>query len=202
MTLPGGAPADIRGQADPAPGRRSRNPQANDGRAPSDDPEEREPRSGHAPDCYQDGQAVPDFSRWPLQSHLILGALPSAVPCARLHTRHILWEWGLQPLTDQAGLIVSELITNAAQASETLTASRYAGRWAPGRPPVRLWLHGQEQRIAIQVWDANNQLPVRQSADPDAESGRGLLLVESLGNAWGCYRPQRSSGKIVWATVR
>src|SRR5262249_8103131 len=64
--------------------------------------------SGHAPDCYQDGQAVPDFSRWPLQSHLILGALPSAVPCARLHTRHMLWEWGLQPLTDQAELIVSD----------------------------------------------------------------------------------------------
>ena len=145
---------------------------------------------------------MPDFSRWPLQSHLTLGALPSAVPCARLHTRHILWEWGLQPLTDQAELIVSELITNAAHASETLTASRYAGRWAPGRPPVRLWLHGQQQRIAIQVWDANNQLPVRQAADPDAESGRGLLLVESLTDAWGYYRPQRSSGKIVWATVR
>jgi len=119
-----------------------------------------------------------------------------------LHTRHILWEWGLQPLTDQTELIVSELVTNAVHASEALTASRYAGRWAPGRPPVRLWLHGQQQRIAIQVWDANNQLPARQPADPDAESGRGLLLVESLGNAWGCYRPQHSSGKIVWATVR
>ena len=147
---------------------------------------------------------MPDFSLWPLQSHLILGALPSAVPCARLHTRHILWEWGLQPLTDPAELIVSELVTNAVHASEALTASRYAGRWAPGRPPVRLWLHGHQQRIAIQVWDANNQLPARQPADPDpdTESGRGLLLVESLGNAWGSYHPQHSSGKIVWATVR
>jgi anti-sigma regulatory factor (Ser/Thr protein kinase) len=114
---------------------------------------------------------------------------------------HILREWGLQPLTDQAELIVSELVTNAIHASEALNASRYAGRWAPGRPPVRLWLHGQQQRIGIQAWDANNQLPACQPADPDAESGRGLLLIESLTDAWGYYRPQRSSGKIVWATV-
>jgi hypothetical protein len=67
---------------------------------------------------------------------------------------------------------------------------------------VRLWLHGHQQRIAIQVWDANNQPPARQPAGPDAESGRGLLLVESLTDAWGCYRPQHPSGKIVWATVR
>jgi hypothetical protein len=32
---------------------------------------------------------------WPLQSHLELGALPTAVPCARLHARQMLWEWGL-----------------------------------------------------------------------------------------------------------
>jgi hypothetical protein len=33
--------------------------------------------------------------RWPLRSSLILGALPGAVPCARLHARQVLWEWGL-----------------------------------------------------------------------------------------------------------
>ena len=135
------------------------------------------PAAGHPAGLAAPVPSVgPATGHWPHESSLDLGPLPSAVPCARLHTRHILWEWGLQQLTDQAELIVSELITNAAHASETLTASRYAGRWAPGRPPVRLWLHGQQQRIAVQVWDANNQLPVRQPADPDAESGRGLLL--------------------------
>jgi hypothetical protein len=67
---------------------------------------------------------------------------------------------------------------------------------------VRLWLQSHQQRIAVQVWDANNQLPARHPATPDAESGRGLLLVESLSDAWDSYRPQRSSGKIVWAIVR
>jgi anti-sigma regulatory factor (Ser/Thr protein kinase) len=202
MTLPGGAPAGIRGQADPRSGGTRRRPQIKGRRPPLDDAEEHAPQSGRAPDCSPDGQAMPDFSRWPLQSHLVLGALPSAVPCARLHARHILWEWGLQALTDPSELLVSELVTNAVHASEALTASRYAGRWAPGRPPVRLWLHGHQQHIAIQVWDANNQLPAPQLADPDAESGRGLLLVESLSDAWGTYRPQQSSGKVVWAIAR
>jgi hypothetical protein len=31
---------------------------------------------------------------WPLRSGLELGALPSAVPCARLHARQVTWEWG------------------------------------------------------------------------------------------------------------
>ena len=31
--------------------------------------------------------------QWPLQSFLELGPLPSAVPCARLHVRQLLWEW-------------------------------------------------------------------------------------------------------------
>jgi hypothetical protein len=150
---------------------------------------------------HDEGQAVPDFSRWPLRSHLILGALPSAVPCARLHAVHVLHEWGLRNLADDTGLIVSEIVTNGVRASADLVGSRYAGRWAPGRPPVRLWLHGHQERIAIRVWDASDRLPARQPADPGAEGGRGLLLVEALSDAWGCCRPPRPGGKVVWATL-
>jgi hypothetical protein len=39
-----------------------------------------------------DPQSIEVTGRWPLQSFLELGALPSAVPCARLHTRHVLWD--------------------------------------------------------------------------------------------------------------
>jgi hypothetical protein len=150
----------------------------------------------------EEEKAVPDFSRWPLQSRLVLGAMPSAVPCARLHARQVLWEWGLSELADAGELIVSELVTNGVRASGDLSGGRYGGRWAPGTPPVRLWLHGRQQSIAIQVWDASNQLPAPRPADPGAESGRGLLLVESLSEAWGSYRPPESSGKVVWAILR
>jgi anti-sigma regulatory factor (Ser/Thr protein kinase) len=135
------------------------------------------------------------------QSHLVLGALPSAVPCARLHARLVLAEWGLQPLTETAELIVSELTTNAVHASQGLVSSRYDGRWRPGTPPVRLWLRSGGQRVLVQVWDANQQMPERQEPDPEAEHGRGLLLVESLSAKFGVYRPDRSSGKVVWAEL-
>jgi len=119
-----------------------------------------------------------------------------------LHAKQVLWEWGLGELADPGELIISELVTNGVRASEGLTGSRYAGRWTPGRPPVRLWLHGRQQSFAIQVWDASNQLPAPQPADPGAESGRGLLLVESLSGAWGSYRPPKPGGKVVWAILR
>ena len=140
-------------------------------------------------------------TEWTLRTFLELGALPTAVPCARLHTKQVLWEWQLSALADAAALIVSELVTNALQASAGLTGSRRSGRWVPGAPPVRLWLFSDRHRVLIQVWDGNDKLPAPQHAEPDAESGRGLLLVESLSAEWGSYTPDRSSGKIVWATV-
>jgi hypothetical protein len=44
-------------------------------------------------------------------------------------------------------------------------------------------------------------MPVRQNAGLEAESGRGLLLVEDLSAKWGSYRPEGSGGKVVWAAV-
>src|ERR1700751_6216404 len=54
---------------------------------------------------------------WPLSTSLPLGALPGATPCARLHARAVLTEWGLADLAEAAELIVSELVTNAVRAS-------------------------------------------------------------------------------------
>ena len=54
--------------------------------------------------------------RWPLQDFLELGALISAVPCARLHARQVLWEWGIGNLGDSAD--------TASRISSTPRASR------------------------------------------------------------------------------
>ena len=54
---------------------------------------------------------------WPFRSSLELGALSSAVPCACLHVKHVLWEWGLNSLAERAELLVSELVTNAVTAA-------------------------------------------------------------------------------------
>ena len=134
-------------------------------------------------------------------THLELGALLTAVPCARLHVKHVLREWHLEQIADTAELIVSELVTNAVRASAGLTSSEYAGRWAPGLPPVRFWLASDGEHVVVQVWDASDKTPVLQHPDADAESGRGLELVEALATAGGSYTPDRSSGKIVWAVM-
>jgi hypothetical protein len=138
---------------------------------------------------------------WPHQTFLELGALPTAAPCARLHTTLVLWEWNLGTLVRTAGLVVSELVSNAVQASAGLTGSRFAGHWAPGTPPVRVWLSADDHRVVIQVWDGSDQPPVPQAVEPEADSGRGLLLVGALSEEWGCYTPEKSSGKVVWAVV-
>src|SRR5258707_14718854 len=47
-------------------------------------------------------------NEWPLRDFFEFGALPGAVPCARLHARLVLAEWGLSNQADQVELVVSE----------------------------------------------------------------------------------------------
>jgi anti-sigma regulatory factor (Ser/Thr protein kinase) len=129
--------------------------------------------------------------QWPLNSTLELGALPGAVPCARLHTRLVLQEWGLAPLVDSTELIVSEILTNSVKATQA------AGLAAP----VRLWLLADAARVLIQVWDATPWPPAPTAPADDAESGRGLLLVETLSARWDWYPTAEHGGKVVWAIV-
>jgi hypothetical protein len=157
--------------------------------------------AGSSADAAGSAQQDDAETAWPHQTFLELGALATAAPCARLHTTLVLWEWELGPLVRTAGLVVSELVSNAVQASLDLTGSRFAGQWAPGTPPVRVWLSADDHRVVIQVWDGSDRPPVPQPVDPEADSGRGLLLVGALSAEWGCYTPEKSSGKVVWAVV-
>jgi anti-sigma regulatory factor (Ser/Thr protein kinase) len=152
------------------------------------------PSSGAGPARGEKRPAARTAS-YPHQSHLVLGVLPGAVPCARLHARLVLVEWGLKALAESAELVVSELITNAVRASAALPEAQHS------LPIVRMWLSADHERVLVQVWDADHQLPLLQQPDPDAEHGRGLLLVESVSEAWGAYRPQRAIGKIAWAML-
>ena len=131
-------------------------------------------------------------SQWPLQDFLELGALAGAVPCARLHTRQVLWEWGLRNLGESAELLVAELVTNAVKASRAMTQAF----------PVRLWLASDSAQVLILVWDASPQPPVRMDTSDEAENGRGLMLVEAISEQWGWYFREDNDGKVVWATMR
>ena len=128
-------------------------------------------------------------------TYLELGALPTAVPCVRLHVRQILWEWGLGELAEVTELVASELVTNAYQ-----TTIRHQ---LP--TPIRLRLSSNGQQALIEVWDADPTPPHRPVLDANglppetAESGRGLFLVAALSERWSCYR--LSQGKVVWAEI-
>src|SRR5579872_4967529 len=104
------------------------------------------PGNGHQP-----MPAAPETIR-PLQTHLELAALPSAVPRARGHVRLVAHEWGLADLADTAALLVSEIVTNAVQASASLRTT--------GPPVVRLWVVSDGESLAIRVWDASQGMPV------------------------------------------
>lgn len=138
---------------------------------------------------------------WPLRSYLELGALNTAPSCARSHVRLITTEWDMAALTEAAGLVITELTTNAVQASADLPGSSYQGVWSAGQPPIRLWITSDHRRILIQVWDASHLMPARQEPDSDAETGRGLQIVAAVSSRWGAFTPEGSGGKVVWALL-
>jgi anti-sigma regulatory factor (Ser/Thr protein kinase) len=134
---------------------------------------------------------------WPLTSSLVLGALPTAPGCGRLHASAVLYEWGLGELAETAGLVVSELVTNAVQASGETAIQAHTGL-----PVVHLRLLSDRSHVVVEVWDSNPQAPIAKQAEPDDESGRGLMLVEALCEHWGSEAVPGWGGKVVWAQMR
>src|SRR5712691_3375855 len=96
---------------------------------------------------------------WPLQSRLELAALPGAVPCARLHARQLLWEWGLATLAETAELLISELTTNAMNASADAATGQSGVPCADGLPVIQLCLASDWRNVLVQVWDSSHKTP-------------------------------------------
>jgi anti-sigma regulatory factor (Ser/Thr protein kinase) len=148
-------------------------------------------------------------SAWALRTYLELGALQGAVPCARLHARHVLWEWRLGDLDESVELIVSELVTNAVQASASLSSQLPGYEYENlGLPAVWLWLTSDGHQIMVEVGDSSPRTPVSATTELDVEGGRGLLLVDTVSEDWGYYFPaeeddgqRKNIQKVVWAVI-
>src|ERR1035441_7946938 len=95
---------------------------------------------------------------------------------------------GISELGEQVELLVSEMVTNAVRASQLMADAS----------SIRLWLRSDKNLVLILVWDGNPRPPIRMDTTEDAESGRGLLLVEVISDSWNWYRPEGINGKIVW----
>lgn len=138
---------------------------------------------------------------WPLDDTLTLGALPTAVTSARMHAQAVVTEWALDDIAEDIAHVLSELVTNAVRASTAPDGQPKYTDASPGLPVVHLRLLSDHRRVIVEVWDLSPALPVAKNPDPDAEGGRGLLLVEALTERWGCDHTPNWPGKVVWAEL-
>jgi anti-sigma regulatory factor (Ser/Thr protein kinase) len=147
------------------------------------------------------GLAAAPGIAWPMSSMLPpMGALTSAPATARAHVRAVLAGWGLTDLTEVCELVVSELATNAVEASTGPTGRPLYGG---GRMPVvRVCLFSDGARLLIEVWDQAMGFPALRRAASDAEAGRGLHLVDAMtGGRWGWQPGRGPAAKVVWAEL-
>ncbi|MFJ5557361.1 ATP-binding protein [Streptomyces sp. NPDC093250] len=121
---------------------------------------------------------------------------PRGARLARLFVSHCLNTWGHpydSHVNETLALITAELCANAVQ----------HGR-VPGRDfHVRLAAEADGGRLRVEVSDTRTERRPTAPADPntDSESGRGLLLVAALSDAWGVTDRHDGPGKTVWAVV-
>jgi hypothetical protein len=137
---------------------------------------------------------------WPLVSALPpLAPFVSVPQVARAHVGVTCTEWDLAPLAEDARLVVSELSTNAINASTGEDGNPHCfGGWR--MPVVTLRLLSDGVQLLIEVHDEAPGQPLLIGAGGDAVSGRGLGIVNELSASWGWHPVP--GGKCCWAVLR
>ena len=113
---------------------------------------------------------------------------PAAAAEARRRVRAAIASWQVPVDQDAALLLTSELVTNAVRHES-----------GQGAQAVMLVISCSRGRLRVDVHDTSRSLPAVADVPADAETGRGLLLVETLSDEWGYYRT--SAGKAVYFTL-
>jgi anti-sigma regulatory factor (Ser/Thr protein kinase) len=116
-----------------------------------------------------------------------LTAGPAAAGEARSHVRAAIHAWHVPIDPYVAVLLTSELVTNAIKHK------------ADDNDTVLLVITWAEDQMRIEVHDASRFEPLLVDAPPDAETGRGLMLVDSLSAEWGFRKT--AAGKAVYFTL-
>ena len=127
------------------------------------------------------GEVQPaDEARTHLSSH------PTSAAAARRFARTVLerWRWP-SAAADAVLLCTDELVTNAILHAMS---------------DVDVVLRRSDLSLRVEVHDASRRPPLRRVHPVDADSGRGLRLVEELADGWGVDSTER--GKAVWFEVR
>ncbi|MFD6343588.1 SpoIIE family protein phosphatase [Streptomyces roseolus] len=115
----------------------------------------------------------------------IAQAEPERIAEAREQVRQLLHDWTDEDQLDAAVLMVSEMVTNVlvhTDGDALLTAEVACGEKA--------------RLLRVEVSDASDELPHKRHPGEMASSGRGLVLMEMLADAWGVA--PRGEGKTIW----
>jgi anti-sigma regulatory factor (Ser/Thr protein kinase) len=112
-------------------------------------------------------------------------AEPERISVARQQLRELLHDWTSPDQVDSAVLLLSEMLTNVLVHTDTdaLLLAEVSGDKG-------------ERRMRVEVTDAGDDLPHKRRPGELASSGRGLVLIELLADAWGV--DPRGQGKSIW----
>ncbi|MFD5565539.1 ATP-binding protein [Kitasatospora griseola] len=119
----------------------------------------------------------------PAAAGVTLPCVPAAAKTARDLVRTRLLHAGLTEVSDDAVLVVSEIVGNSVRHSGT----RY----------VRIWMTCTGRVVRISVADSSRTLPTLIIAGDNDDGHRGLGLVDALSYRWGADLLEL--GKVVWA---
>ncbi|WP_406000607.1 ATP-binding protein [Streptomyces sp. NBC_00829] len=118
---------------------------------------------------------------------LAFEAEPREVAGLRRVLRLHLTLWGLPDLVESAQMCATELTSNVIKHVGVGT-------------PVKLAVSMNGTRLRIELHDPDTRaLPTLLGADGEAESGRGMTLVDALTDRWGVIL--REDSKVVWCEL-
>lgn len=120
-----------------------------------------------------------------LRAELQLAPAASSARAARRFVDLALDAWSCADAAEVAALLTNELVTNAVL---------HAGG------DIELRIDRGQRRIRVEVRDGSSQPLLQRSYGVDAQTGRGLALVEALAAAWGVDMVT-GDGKVVWFEI-
>ncbi|WP_158578407.1 ATP-binding protein [Spongiactinospora rosea] len=123
---------------------------------------------------------------------VMLPGSESSVPLARAFARALLEVHGYDGDEYAVLLVVSELVGNSVQHSDS-------GRVPDGRLWVAFEQIGTVLHVTVADCGTEASVPGVRHADGDDQTGRGLALVELVAEKWGT--DEITAGRSVWADL-
>jgi len=111
------------------------------------------------------------------------------IPQAGARSRQLVRErcaaWGIASVSEDAQLVVTELVSNAVEHAGT---------------PLDVIVTLSDDTLHVAVHDGDPTPPRPQPVGQGRSRGRGLRLIEAVAASWGSVLAD--TGKVVWATLR